>query len=138
MGYKEESMLIGPLILAVVSARSVKRSGITDLYNDVYTDIGLRSYPSYDYYPDYTEYDSRNVRAALEKVASAAVNKLQKLQDKNNRPGLPTPPNPCPRGMDADDCIRDMPDTEEYSKVFQTLGSMKRKGVKEQARPVGA
>lgn len=33
----------------------------------------------------------------------------------------PSPPNPCPKGVKAKNCIKDMPDTAEYSQMYQAL-----------------
>lgn len=33
----------------------------------------------------------------------------------------PNPPNPCPKGVNAKNCIKDMPDTAEQSQMYQAL-----------------
>merc|ERR1711971_167225 len=32
-----------------------------------------------------------------------------------------SPPNPCPKGVKGKTCIEDMPDTAEYSQMYQAL-----------------
>lgn len=33
----------------------------------------------------------------------------------------PSPPNPCPKGVKAANCIKDQPDTAEFSRMYQSL-----------------
>ena len=83
-------LLVAFIVLG--QARTVKRSGIPDLYNyypsydEEPIEIQDRSNYEYDAYsPVYEEYpmeDEESIRSILEHEANSAVNKLQKLQDK--------------------------------------------------------
>lgn len=43
------------------------------------------------------------------------------MSSTTDQESYPSPPNPCPKGVKAKNCIKDMPDTAEFSQMYQAI-----------------